>query len=227
MDLQTGRARASLLRAPHPHPSEMVLMKLRPQTVALFSIPVLALTLAAALPQEKKPPMPAGDFKIDGVHSTVIFRCKHMNASWSFGRFDKIDGSFTIDAAKPEASKVDITIDASSIDTNNSHRDDDLRGPNFFDVKQFPTATFKSKSVAKKGDDVLSVTGDLMIHGVTKTVTIDMQYTGMGEMKKLKKVGFFGMLNIKRSDYGIKVAPDTLGDDVQLTLSFEGDMGGA
>jgi polyisoprenoid-binding protein YceI len=201
-------------------------MKIRPQLLALLSIPALALALAAAVPQDKKPPMPGGDFKIDAVHSIVLFKIKHANASWQFGRFNTIEGSFSVDTAKPESSKVDITIQADSIDTNNKHRDDDLKGPNFFDVKQFPTATFKSKSVAKKGDDVLAVTGDLMIHGVTKSVTIDMEYTGAGEMMGSLHAGFYGTLDIKRTDYGIKAMLDGLSDEVQLTLTFEGTQGG-
>ncbi len=200
-------------------------MKISPKLIAFLSIPALALALAAAVPQDKKPPMPPGDFKIDAVHSIVLFKIKHASTSWQFGRFDTIDGSFSIDTAKPEASKVDIKIDAESIDTNNKHRDDDLRGPNFFDVKQFPTATFKSTKVAKKGDDVLAVTGDLMIHGVTKSVTIDMQYTGSAEMMGFR-TGFFGTLDIKRTDYGIKAMLDGLSDEVQLTLTFEGTQGG-
>jgi polyisoprenoid-binding protein YceI len=198
-------------------------MKFRPAFAAFLAVPVLALALASAGPQDKKPAMAGGEFTIDGVHSTVIFKIKHMNTGWSFGRFDDIKGTFTIDPAKPEASKVDVTIAAESIDTNNKGRDDDLRGPNFFDVKQFPTATFKSKSVAKKSDNVYAVTGDLTVHGVTKPVTIDMEQTGQMEGKKGSKAGYFGMLTVKRSDYGMTYMQDGLSDEVQLTLSFEGN----
>jgi polyisoprenoid-binding protein YceI len=158
------------------------------------------------------------------VHSTIIFKCKHLDTSWQFGRFDDVEGTLTMDAAKPEASKVDVTISIESIDTNNEKRDADLKGPNFFDAKQFPTATFKSKSVAKKGEHVYSVTGDLMLHGTTKSVTIDMENTGSSD-KMGPRAGFFGALKIKRSDYGIKAMADVLGDEVELTLTCEATAG--
>lgn len=199
-------------------------MKIRLQTLAFVSAPALVFTLAASVPQEKPGAMPSGEMAIDPVHSIVLFKAKHLGTSWQFGRFDDVKGTLTIDAAKPESSRVDVTITTDSLDTNNPNRDNDLKGPNFFDVKQFPTSTFKSKSVAKKGDKVFAVTGDLMIHGVTKTVTIDMENTG-SNTAKVTRVGFYGMLTIKRSDYGIKAMTDMLSDDVELTLSCEATSG--
>jgi polyisoprenoid-binding protein YceI len=177
----------------------------------------------SAVPQEKSAALPEGEFAIDAVHSTVLFKCKHLNTSWSFGRFNDIQGSFQIDAKDPSKSRVEVTIRAESIDTGNKQRDDHLRSPDFFDVKQFPTATFTSKKVTPKGGKEFSVAGDLMIHGKTKPVTIEMEYTGSTEHPKAGRVaGFFGTLKIKRLDYGIAYMPDGLSDDVELTLSFEG-----
>jgi len=198
-------------------------MKFHTGALALIAVPALFLSLAAAEPQDKKPAPTAGTFEVDTVHSTVQFQVMHLGTAWAFGRFNAFTGTFTIDADKPENSKVDVSIDTASVDTNHKGRDAHLSGPDFLDVKQFPTATFKSKSVAKKGD-TYAVTGDLTLHGVTKSVTIDMQHTGGIEAPKLgKKMGFLGTLAISRSAYGIKFMPDGLGDEIKLTLSVEGN----
>ena len=195
-------------------------MKLRP--LFLLALPVLALSVFAANPQDKKALDPSGTYTVDGVHSAVIFKCKHVDTSWAFGRFNDVSGSLTFDAAKPENSKIEITIKADSVDTGNKKRDDHLNSPDFLDSKQFPTATFKSKSVAKKGDKTYAVTGDLMLHGVTKSVTIDMEHVGSNDVPQMGKViGFFGTLVVKRGDYGVDYGQGMLGEDVTLTLSIE------
>lgn len=199
-------------------------MNLRTNLLALAVVPALVLSIAAARPDDKKPAAAGGKFEVDGVHSTVIFQCKHMGTSWAFGRFDTITGTFNLDADKPENSMVDVTIDANSINTANGKRDGHLKSPDFLDVKQFPNATFKSKSVAKKGDHMYAVTGDLTLHGVTKSVTIDMEHTGSLDHPQMgKKAGFYGTLTISRSAYGVSFMPDGLGDDVKLMLSVEGN----
>lgn len=162
----------------------------------------------------------AGVYAIDAVHSTVHFKVKHANTSWFIGRFDGKEGTVQLDPAAPEKSSVDVTIAVDSIDTGNGDRDKHLKSAEFFDAAQFPKATFKSKSVAKKGN-ALAVSGDLSLHGVTKPVTIDMEQTGSGEMMGSSIVGFFGTLAIKRSDFGMKSYLDMLGDDVTLTISIE------
>lgn len=191
--------------------------------ILLFSaLPVLFLSIAAARTQEKKAPEASGTYEVDKVHSTVIFKCKHLDTSWAFGRFNDVAGEFTFDAAKPESGKVDITIQMASVDTNSKKRDEHLKSPDFFGVEQFPTATFKSKSIAKKGDKMFAVTGDLSLHGVTKSVTIDMEQSGMGEnQKNVKLSGFYGTLVLQRGDYGIKFMPGALGEEVTLMISIE------
>lgn len=201
-------------------------MQTRFTLLALCAVPVVVLSLAAARPEDKKAPPAGGTFKVDPVHSTVIFKCKHVNTSWAFGRFDDVAGSFTLDEAKPENSSVEIAIQTKSVNTNAAKRDDHLRSGDFLDVKQFPTATFKSKSVARKGEHTYAVTGDLMLHGVTKSVTIDMEHIGTNDVPQMGKVaGFFGTLTISRADYGMSFMPGMLGDDVALTLSVEGGAG--
>jgi polyisoprenoid-binding protein YceI len=118
-----------------------------------------------------------------------------------------------------------IEIDAASINTGNKKRDDHLKGPDFFNVKQFPKLTFKSTKVEKKGD-AYSVTGDLTIHGVTKSVTVDVKKTGMGKDPwGNERIGFTTNFTIKRSDYGITHMANGLSDEVQLMLSAEAIKG--
>jgi polyisoprenoid-binding protein YceI len=201
-------------------------MKIRPVAAVALALPLLAFALASAGPQDKKPAPAAGTYQVDAVHSNVSFKIMHKKLAWAYGRFNEFTGSFTLDPAKPESSMVDVTIDVATIDTKNTKRDDHLRSPDFFDVKQFPSATFKSKSVAGKGDNTYAVTGDLTLHGVTKPVTIHIEHTGSADGEKGGKLaGFFGTVKVKRSDFGIKFMPDALGDEVEITLSIEGMSG--
>lgn len=166
-------------------------------------------------------------FTVDSGHSGVVFIVKHLDVSNFYGRFNKISGKFTIDDAKLEASTIDVTIDAESIDTNDDGRDKHLKGPDFFDVKQFPTLTLKSKSVAKgKAAGMYDVVADMTMHGVTKEVKFALAKTGEGETNPRfgYRIGFETMFAIKRSDFGMKtyIEQKVLGDDVRVFVSIEG-----
>lgn len=161
----------------------------------------------------------AESYSIDGSHSTVMFKIKHFGASWFFGRFFKVEGSFSVG----EKSSVNIEVDANSVATFNKKRDKHLRSADFFNVKQFPKITFKSTSVAKAGAGTYKVTGALSLHGVTKTVAFDMSHVGSGKDPWGGfRSGYFGTLTINRSDYGMKYMVGPLSDQVELTLSIEG-----
>jgi len=161
-------------------------------------------------------------YTVDSVHSSTVFSTMHMGVSRFYGTFDKIGGSITVDSAKPENSKVSIEIDMGSVGTRNKGRDDHLRGPDFFDVKQFPTAKFESKSVTKDGDKGFKVVGDLTLHGTTKSITIPMEQSGTGKGREGEAlIGFHGTFKIKRGEYGISYGPDALGDEVTLIVSIE------
>ena len=168
-------------------------------------------------------PAPATDavtYTIDNVHSTVMFRVKHMNTSWFYGRFNKFSGSVVYDDAKPENSSVSIEIAADSVDTNNKGREDHIKSPDFFSVAEFPTMSFKSTKVAKK-DKKLSVTGDLTFHGTTKSITVEIDPVGTGEMRGAKIAGFETAFEFKRTEYGCKGLLDGIGDDVRMMISLE------
>jgi len=161
-------------------------------------------------------------FDVDAVHSTLLFRVKHMNASYAYGRFNSMSGKVAYDAAKPEASSVEFKVAAASVDTANADRDNHLRGPDFFECAKYPDITFKSTSVKKTGDNRMDVTGDLSLHGVTKPVTASMEMTGTSKGREGESlIGFEGTFTIKRTDFGMDKALGGIGDEVRLTVSIE------
>lgn len=162
-------------------------------------------------------------YKIDAVHSQIGFKIRHLVAK-SSGRFTKFEGAITVDAKDIAKSKVEVTIDATSINTDNEARDKHLRGADFFEVEKFPTITFKSTAVKEVEKGKLQVTGDLTMHGVTKSITFPITNAGTRAGMKPGSVvaGFIdGALKINRNDFGIKTYPGVLGDDVEISLDIE------
>ncbi|MCB9741573.1 MAG: YceI family protein [Alphaproteobacteria bacterium] len=165
----------------------------------------------------------ADDYKVDGEHSSVLFSIHHFNAGNVYGRFNKVDGDFTLDTKNPSKSSFDVTIQAESVDTNNEKRDKHLRGADFFNTEEFTTIHFKSKSVKKLDGDKWQVKGDLTLHGVTKEVTVDFLYTGEGpDPWGGYRLGLESSFTIKRSEFGITHMPDGLSDEVKVIVALEG-----
>jgi len=164
----------------------------------------------------------ADTFKLDSVHSFVLFSVQHLGIANTYGRFNDTSGIVVFDKDNPSNSSVELSVKVESLDTNNSIRDRSLKSPDFFDAKQFPTMTFKSTKVEGSGD-TLKVSGDLTIHGVTKPMTVDFKKGGEGK-------GVFGEMRgggetrftIKRSDFGMNFQQGAVGDEVNITLSLEG-----
>jgi polyisoprenoid-binding protein YceI len=183
---------------------------------ALFTgILVLAAPLAVAQTSTWVP---------DKAHSEVDFSILHMSLSNVHGRFGNIGGSITLNESDVSKSTVSITIDVSSVDTGVSARDTDLKSANFFDVAQFPTATFASTSVAKSGDG-LTVSGNLTVHGVTKPVVLQVEApVGPAQgMDHKAHEGFSASTTISRTAFGIatKYPTSVVGDDVKLTIELD------
>lgn len=200
-------------------------MKILPILVLSLSVPAVALTAAALQPAASAATSTvaaeATKLKIDSGHSSVLFRVKHFGVSNFYGRFNKVSGEINWDAKNPEASSISIEIDAASVDSNDKGRDDHLRNTDFLSAKEFPTISFKSKSVKKKGAQ-LELTGDLTLHGVTKSVTTTVDLTGEGETPFGYRAGFETTFDIKRSEYGVSGVPGGVGEDVRITVSIEG-----
>ena len=165
-------------------------------------------------------------FVFDKSHTQVGFRVRHWVTKVE-GRFKEYEGKIWLDRAKPQDSKVEITIQAASIDTANERRDTHLRSADFFDVEKYPTITFTSAKVVPKGKDLYDVTGDLTLHGVTKTITIPVRHTGFVNLGKQEKAGFELAIPINRKDFGIlwnRTADQggvMLGDDVEVSVLVE------
>lgn len=162
-------------------------------------------------------------FDLDAVHSSVVFRIKHMNVAHFFGRFNEIGGSFLLDPANPEASSVNITIKTESVDTANADRDRHLRSADFFSAREFPAITFKSTGVKKTGDTTFEVAGELTLRGTTRPITVTMENTGVGPGRRGGEVGgIYTEFTIKRADFGMNYMPQALGDEVRIYVGLEG-----
>ena len=168
----------------------------------------------------------AADYVIDtkGGHASVNFKIKHLGYSWLYGRFNTFDGGFSYDAANPDASQIMVNIDTKSIDSNHAERDKHLRGKEFLNVDKFPTATFKSTSIKFDEDgDEADVTGEFTLHGVTKTITFEIDKIGEGKDPwGGYRTGFEGKTTLKLSDYGITYNLGPASTHVEIELYLEG-----
>ena len=162
-------------------------------------------------------------YKVDAVHSSVVFRVKHLGVVHVYGRFNEISGTITFDKENPSKSAVDFTVPVESIDTHVQKRDQHLKSPDFFNAKEFPIVTFKSKEVKKTGEDIYQMTGDFTLHGVTKSLTIDFKKGGEAKgMQNEYRSGGETQFTIKRSDYGMNFMLNGVGDEVNVMVAIEG-----
>jgi polyisoprenoid-binding protein YceI len=171
----------------------------------------------------------ASTWSIDPEHSNVGFKVRHLMVSNVKGNFDKHTGTVEINDKDIAKSKVEVSIDTNSINTNVQKRDEHLRSADFFDVAKYPTMTFVSKKVAKAGKDKLKVTGDLTLHGVTKQVVLDVE----GPSKESKdpwgniRKGATATTKINRKDFGLvwNAALETggvaVGEEITITMEIE------
>lgn len=193
---------------------------MRSKSLAVFFISLLCFTQTVQ----------AAVYEIDQSHSSVSFKIKHLFSNVK-GQFNDFEGTIDYDAANPEASKAEATIQAASIDTNHEKRDEHLRNPDFFDVEKYPRLTFKSTRVEKISDTKAKVEGLLSIHGVEKPVVLDVEFLGTGrDPWGNAKAGFTATTKINRKDFGIvwNQALETggvlLGDEVEITLEIEANQ---
>ncbi|WP_409261207.1 YceI family protein [Pseudomonas putida] len=173
----------------------------------------------------------AAEYKIDkeGQHAFVDFKISHLGYSFITGSFKDWDGNFSWDPAKPEASKIDVTLKTVSVDTNHAERDKHIKSKDFLDVAKYPTATFKSTKVTPTGKNAegqltADVAGDLTLTGVTKPVVIKATFIGEGKDPwGGYRAGFEGKLDINRKDFAPKSMDlGPLSEKVELYFVFEG-----
>jgi polyisoprenoid-binding protein YceI len=185
------------------------------------TIAAIALASSLALPSLAG----AATYTIDteGAHAFVQFRIKHLGYSWLYGRFNEFAGEFTYDEDNPGESRVEVTIDTASVDSNHAERDKHLRGADFLDVDRFPEARFVSTSFEETGGEEAVLKGDLTLHGVTRPVTIAVEKIGSGpDPWGGHRVGFEGATEIALKDFGIDYDLGPAATSVELTLSVEG-----
>lgn len=180
----------------------------------LLSAATLA-TLAAA-------PATAETYAIDAVHSTVLGRTMHMGTSRAYVRFNEIAGTVTFDEKDAAKNALDVTVKTDSLDSANDKRDQHLKGPDFFNVKQFPTMTFKSKSVKSAGAKKYKAEGDMTLLGVTKPVSFEFEKTGEGKDRGGKAIiGGEATFTFKWSDFAGKDPMKGIGDETAVIVSIE------
>lgn len=161
----------------------------------------------------------AADYVIDtkGAHASINLKIKHLGYSWIKGRFNEFDGTFSYDPQNLAASEVKVNVDTSSFDTNHAERDKHVRSEDFLDVKKYATATFTSTQVTPKGDNGMTIDGNLTLHGQTKPISIDAQLVGEGDDPwGGYRAGFTGTTRIELKDFGIQVMGDSSYADLEL-----------
>ena len=145
-----------------------------------------------------------GTYSIDPSHSQIGFGARHAMVTKVRGQFNEFSGTGYFNAENPAESNLQVTIQAKSIDTRNADRDNHLRGNDFFSMDEFPLITFASTAFSKIDADTFKVTGDLTVKGVTKSISIDMDFTGQAvDPWGNQRVGFEGKTTINRSDWGV------------------------
>jgi polyisoprenoid-binding protein YceI len=171
----------------------------------------------------------AASYQIDPDHSSFQFKIRHLMVSNVKGDFTKSKGSVVMDDNDVTSLKLELTIEAASVNTAHAKRDEHLRGPDFFDVAKYPTVTFVSKKVMQAGQGKLKVTGDLTLHGVTREVTVDVE----GPTPEVKdpwgnfRRGATGTARINRKDFGIvwnktlEAGGVVVGEDVDIYVEVE------
>ncbi|HEX9156723.1 MAG TPA: YceI family protein [Syntrophales bacterium] len=171
----------------------------------------------------------AATYQLDTDHSSIQFKIRHLTVSNVTGAFNKMKGSASVEGEDLATLKVEVTIDAASVDTGHPKRDEHIRTADFLDVAKYPTITFVSKKVVKADPGKLRITGDLTLHGVTREITVELE----GPTPEIKdpwgnfRRGATGTAKIDRRDFGItwNKALDTgglvVGNEVGIQVDIE------
>ncbi|MGE4132207.1 MAG: YceI family protein [Bdellovibrionales bacterium] len=164
-------------------------------------------------------------FKLDDTHAAIVFKVNHLGFSNVYGMFGSSEGHIVWNEAKPEKSSFEITTKADSITTLNEKRDKHLKGPDFFNTKQFPKIALKSKSIKRVGESKYQVEAALTMKGVTKPVSFEFtQYNTGKDPWGNTRTGGEAIFKIKRTDFGMTYMskPGEIGDEVEMMVSIEG-----
>jgi polyisoprenoid-binding protein YceI len=193
-------------------------------SVMIFGTPKTPASASATAPVP-----PEGTYTIDPAHSFAYFGARHHIVGLVRGRFDKVTGTIT-GAKNPSDCVLDVSIDTSSINTQVVRRDDDLRGPDFFDVKEFPAMTYRGHGIRKAQNNTWIMDGALTIRGVTKEVPLTFRFNGLfPDMPQGRppRASFHATAAVKRGDFGMtrdnlmELGPNPQGPDVSIEIDVE------
>jgi polyisoprenoid-binding protein YceI len=162
---------------------------------------------------QQTPPQP-GDYRLDQRHASLVFRVNHMGLARTVGRFNGIEATLDLNTDAPEQSRITAVIDAASVDSGLSSFDTFLRSNRFLDTAAHPQIRFVSRSVERTGDRAARITGDLTMHGVTRSVTLDAVLNGAGPHPFDGRImaGFSATTHISRAQFGLNAFPEQVGD---------------
>jgi polyisoprenoid-binding protein YceI len=195
--------------------------------ISISLVSAIALTLFPPGKATSIPEIPE-NYDIDPVHSFAVFKIKHLNLGYVWGRINSPMGSIVLDGADPTKSSVTLGLKAENVDTNNKERDKHLRSPDFFNAEKFPTISFKSTSIRKTGENDYEVAGTFTLLGKAKEIVIRLRLIGSGKDAWGNfRTGFDGDFTIKRSEFGMTHMLDSIGDEVLIYVSVEGVRKGA
>jgi polyisoprenoid-binding protein YceI len=162
----------------------------------------------------------AGNYNVEPDHTQIGWTVNHLGVSLFSGMFSKASGTLNIDPKNLGRTKVSISVPVASVQTSNAKLTGELTGEAWFDAAKYPALTFVSTKVTSTGATTADITGNLTIHGVTRPVTIEAVFTGVGSsMKKQAIIGFTGSADIKRTDFGMKTLIPLVSDAVHLSIS--------
>jgi polyisoprenoid-binding protein YceI len=179
---------------------------------------------ASAFAAEPPAPPATGPFKFDRAHTNITFSLSHFGFSTAYGMFKSFEPSISFDPAKPEQTTLEVKIDAASLETGWSARDEELRGEHFFNVAKYPAITYKSTKVERTGETSAKLTGDLTMLGLTKPLVLEVKLVKRGPhtfRPSIEVNGFAATGVLKRTDYGMTALLPGLGDEISLVISAE------
>ena len=160
---------------------------------------------------------------IDGQHAFIQFKAPHLGFSWVLGRFNDFNGSFTYDEANPSKSKVEVTIDVASVDSDHAKRDKHLRSADFFEASKYPQAKFVSTAFIDNGNGKATLKGNLTVKGITKAVTLDVNHIGSGKDPwGGYRRGFDASTKVTLGDFNLNPKGWPKAFPIELYISVEG-----
>ena len=166
----------------------------------------------------------ANDYIIDkkGMHASIQFKISHLGYSWLWGRFNDFDGTLSYNKDKPENSKISVTINTQSVDSNHAERDKHIRGKGLLEVDEYPQATFVSTSYTQGEANQAILKGDLTLHGVTRAISIDVKFIGEGKDPwGGYRIGFEGTTKLSLADYNISKNLGPAAKELELIFAIE------